>query len=104
MVTGASTADCAVILLDARKGVLTQTRRHSYLVSLLGIRHVVVAVNKMDLVDYSEERFRRDRAPVRARSPRRSASRRSPASRSRRLRGDNVIERPRRCPGTRGRR
>ncbi|HUJ56071.1 MAG TPA: sulfate adenylyltransferase subunit CysN [Gaiellaceae bacterium] len=58
MVTGASTADCAVILLDARKGVLTQTRRHSYLVHLLGIRHVAVAVNKMDLVDYSEERFR----------------------------------------------
>jgi bifunctional enzyme CysN/CysC len=58
MVTGASTADCAVILLDARKGVLTQTRRHSYLVRLLGIRHVAVAVNKMDLVDFSEERFR----------------------------------------------
>jgi len=58
MVTGASTADCALILLDARKGVLTQTRRHSYLVTLLGIRHVAVAVNKMDLVDFSEERFR----------------------------------------------
>src|SRR5437870_793755 len=58
MVTGASTADCAVILIDARKGVLTQTRRHSYLVSLLGIRHVAVAVNKMDLVGYSEDRFR----------------------------------------------
>ncbi len=57
MVTGASTADCALILLDARKGVLTQTRRHSYLVHLLGLRHVAVAVNKMDLVDYSEERF-----------------------------------------------
>src|SRR5437870_11971732 len=57
MVTGASTADCALILLDARKGVLTQTRRHSYLVWLLGLRHVAVAVNKMDLVDYSEERF-----------------------------------------------
>ena len=53
MVTGASTADLAVILVDARKGVLTQTRRHSYLVSLLGIRHVVLAINKMDLVDYS---------------------------------------------------
>ena len=53
MVTGASTADLAVILIDARKGVLTQTRRHSYLVSLLGIRHVVLAVNKMDLVGYS---------------------------------------------------
>jgi bifunctional enzyme CysN/CysC len=57
MVTGASTADVAVILIDARKGVLTQTRRHSYLVSLVGIRKVVVAINKMDLVDYAEERF-----------------------------------------------
>ena len=55
MVTGASTADLAVILIDARKGVLTQTRRHSYLVSLLGIRKVVLAINKMDLVDYSHE-------------------------------------------------
>jgi bifunctional enzyme CysN/CysC len=58
MVTGASTADCAVLLLDARKGVLTQTRRHTYLVSLLGIRHVALAVNKLDTVDYSEARFR----------------------------------------------
>ena len=58
MVTGASTADLSVILVDARKGVLTQTRRHSYLVSLLGIRHVVLVVNKMDLVDFSEATFR----------------------------------------------
>jgi bifunctional enzyme CysN/CysC len=57
MVTGASTADAAVILIDARRGVLTQTRRHSYLVQLLGIRHVVVAVNKMDLVGWSQEVF-----------------------------------------------
>lgn len=57
MVTGASTADAAIILIDARKGVLTQTRRHSYLVSLLGIRHVVLAINKMDLVDWSQEVF-----------------------------------------------
>ncbi len=57
MVTGASTAQTAVILIDARKGMLTQTRRHSYLVSLVGIRHVVLAINKMDLVDYSAERF-----------------------------------------------
>jgi len=57
MVTGASTADLAVILIDARKGVLTQTRRHSYIVSLLGIKHVVLAINKMDLVDYSREVF-----------------------------------------------
>jgi bifunctional enzyme CysN/CysC len=57
MVTGASTADAAVILIDARKGVLTQTRRHSFLVSLLGIEHVVVAVNKLDLMDYSQQVF-----------------------------------------------
>ncbi|MGO8856999.1 MAG: sulfate adenylyltransferase subunit CysN [Steroidobacteraceae bacterium] len=58
MITGASTADVAVILVDARKGLLTQTRRHSYLVSLIGIRKVVLAVNKMDLMDYSEAVFR----------------------------------------------
>ncbi len=57
MVTGASTADVAVILIDARKGVLTQTRRHSYIVSLLGIKHVVLAINKMDLVGYSQQIF-----------------------------------------------
>jgi sulfate adenylyltransferase subunit 1 len=63
MVTGASTADAAVILIDARKGVLTQTRRHATIAHLLGVRHVIVAVNKMDLVDYDEavfERIRRD--------------------------------------------
>ncbi|MGH8718183.1 MAG: sulfate adenylyltransferase subunit CysN [Burkholderiales bacterium] len=58
MVTGASTSDAAVILIDARKGVLTQTRRHSYLASLIGIRHATLAVNKMDLVDFSEAKFR----------------------------------------------
>lgn len=57
MITGGSTANLAIILLDAQKGVITQTRRHTYLISLLGIKHVVLAVNKMDLVDYSEERF-----------------------------------------------
>ena len=57
MATGASTADLAVILIDARLGVLTQTKRHTFIVSLLGIKHVLVAVNKMDLVDFSEERF-----------------------------------------------
>ncbi len=57
MVTGASTADLAVILIDARKGVLQQTRRHSYLVHLLGIKHLVLAVNKMDLVDYDQSTF-----------------------------------------------
>jgi bifunctional enzyme CysN/CysC len=57
MVTGASTADLAVILIDARKGVLTQTRRHSYLAHLIGIRNIVLAVNKMDLVDYDQSTF-----------------------------------------------
>lgn len=57
MATGASTAQVAILMIDARHGVLTQTRRHSYIASLLGIRHIVVAVNKMDLVDYSEDRF-----------------------------------------------
>jgi sulfate adenylyltransferase subunit 1 len=59
MVTGASTANLAIILIDARKGVLTQSRRHAYLASLVGIPHLVVAVNKMDLVDYSREIFER---------------------------------------------
>ena len=57
MITGGSTANLAIILVDARTGVITQTRRHSFLVSLLGIKHVVLAVNKMDLVDFSEDRF-----------------------------------------------
>lgn len=57
MVTGASTAKVAVILVDARKGLLTQTRRHSYLTSLVGIRHVVLAINKMDLIDFDQQRF-----------------------------------------------
>ncbi|OOG64122.1 adenylyl-sulfate kinase [Rhodanobacter sp. B04] len=58
MATGASTADLAVMLVDARKGLLTQTRRHTYICALLGIRHVLLAVNKMDLVDYAEDVFR----------------------------------------------
>src|ERR1700677_2994491 len=66
MVTGASTADLAVILIDARKGVLTQTRRHSYLVSLIGIRHIVLAINKMDAVDFSRDTFDRIVADYRA--------------------------------------
>ena len=65
MVTGASTADAAVILIDARKGILVQTRRHSYLVALLGIRHVALAINKLDLVDYSQAVFDRIEAEYR---------------------------------------
>ena len=62
MVTGASTAEAAIILLDARKGILTQTRRHTYICTLLGIRHLVLAINKMDLVDYSEQVFQETEA------------------------------------------
>jgi bifunctional enzyme CysN/CysC len=97
MVTGASTADCAVLLVDARKGLLTQTRRHTYVVGLLGIRHVALVVNKLDLVSYSEPAFRKIAAdyqmfagelglkdviciPVSA------------------LRGDNVVERSEQTP------
>src|ERR1700744_588128 len=58
MATGASNAELAILLVDARKGLLEQTRRHAAIVSLLGIRHIVVAVNKIDLVDFSEARFR----------------------------------------------
>ena len=78
MVTGASTADLAVILLDARKGALEQSKRHAFISALLGIPHLVVAVNKMDLVDYSQERFDRDRRRLRA-VPREARRRRLPA-------------------------
>jgi len=66
MVTGASTADLAIVLIDARKGVLAQTRRHTTLAHLMGLRHLVVAVNKMDLVGYDEATFRAIEAEVRA--------------------------------------
>jgi len=66
MVTGASTADLAVILIDARKGVLTQTRRHSYLVNLIGIRRIVLAINKMDLVGFDQQVFERIESEYRA--------------------------------------
>ncbi len=65
MAVGASTADLAILLVDARKGILPQTRRHSVITSMFGVRHVVVAVNKMDLVDYSEETFRKIEADFR---------------------------------------
>ena len=70
MVTGASTADVALILLDARKGITEQSRRHAFLATLLGVPHLVVCVNKMDLVDYSEARFDEIRARVRPSSRR----------------------------------
>ncbi|TML83607.1 MAG: sulfate adenylyltransferase subunit CysN [Actinobacteria bacterium] len=101
MVTGASTADCAVILVDARKGVLTQTRRHSYLVSLLGIRHVAVAVNKMDLVDYSEERFREIERDYRVLASQLAFDEITCIPLSA-LRGDNMTERSEAMPWYRG--
>ncbi len=66
MATGASTADLAVILIDARKGVLTQTRRHTFIATLLGIKHLVVAVNKMDLMHYDREVFEKIESDYRA--------------------------------------
>jgi sulfate adenylyltransferase subunit 1 (EFTu-like GTPase family) len=65
MVTGASTANAAIILIDARNGVIEQTRRHTYIASLLRIPHVLVCINKMDLVSWSEERFEEIRTQFR---------------------------------------
>ena len=97
MVTGASTADVAVILIDARKGVLTQTRRHSYIVSLLGIRHVVLAINKMDLVDYSQKTFDDIVAAYREFAKQIGLTNIVPVPLSA-LRGDNILERSTRTP------
>jgi len=101
MVTGASTADLAVILIDARKGVLVQTRRHSYLVSLLGIRHVVLAVNKMDLVDYSQTRFDEIVAEYRA-FARRIGLAEITAIPISGVKGDNIVERSANTPWHQG--
>ena len=80
MVTGASTADVAVLLADARKGVLTQTKRHSYLAQLLGIRHFVLAVTKMDLVDFDQAAFDAIAADYRVFADRIGKSRRTAAT------------------------
>ncbi|MFC4310330.1 sulfate adenylyltransferase subunit CysN [Steroidobacter flavus] len=92
MVTGASTADVAVILIDARKGVLTQTRRHSYIVSLIGIKHVVLAINKMDLVGYSQQTFDKIVAEYREFAAQIGLTNITPVPLSA-LRGDNMLER-----------
>ena len=97
MVTGASTADVAVILIDARKGVLTQTRRHSYLVSLIGIRKVVLAINKMDLVDYAETTYRQIDAEYRAFAAQIGLADITTIPLSA-LRGDNMVGRSERMP------
>jgi bifunctional enzyme CysN/CysC len=101
MVTGASTADVAVILIDARKGVLTQTRRHSYLASLIGIRHVVLAINKMDLVDFSEDVFENIFTEYREFAKQIGLTNITPIPLSA-LQGDNMLERSARTPWYKG--
>jgi bifunctional enzyme CysN/CysC len=97
MVTGASTANLAVILIDAKNGVMTQSRRHGFIASLLGIPHLVVAVNKMDLVDYSQEAFEAIRHDYREFAAKLSARDLTfiPISA---LRGDNVVQRSANMP------
>ena len=107
MATGASTADVAIVLIDARKGVLPQSRRHAYITALLGVRHVVVAVNKMDLTSYAEAGFRSHRIrlphlfhPTRNRRHRGNQPALRPGQRARRrqrrppLHGDALVHRP----------
>jgi bifunctional enzyme CysN/CysC len=92
MVTGASTADLALVLIDARKGVIEQSRRHAFLATLLGIPHLVVCVNKMDLVDWSQERFEEIRAEFRSFAMKLDVHDLSYVPISA-LHGDNVVER-----------
>jgi len=92
MATGASNCDLAIVMIDARKGVQTQTKRHSYIASLLGIKHVIVAVNKMDLVEYSQDTYRKIKADYKAFAEQLNIPdvRFVPISA---LRGDNVVDR-----------
>ncbi len=101
MATGASTAELAIILIDARKGVLTQTRRHTFIATLLGIRHLVVAVNKMDLVNYDKAAFDKIEEDYRAFAGSLGATNITviPASA---LMGDNIIDRSAKMPWYRG--
>ena len=101
MATGASTADLAIILIDARYGVLEQTKRHSFIVSLLGIKHILVAVNKMDLVDFDQEVFENIKRDYQQFSRRLDSTDLHfiPISA---LDGDNLVERSERCPWYQG--
>ena len=101
MVTGASTAELAIILVDARRGVLTQSKRHAFITSLLGIPHLIVAVNKMDLVDYSEEVYDKIRSDFSEFSTKLTVKDISYVPISA-LRGDNVAVRSKRMPWYRG--
>ena len=97
MATGASTADLAILLIDARQGVLTQTRRHSFIVSLLGIRNVVLAINKMDLVDYSRDRFEEIKAEYRQFAEKLDIPQTQAIPMSA-LMGDNIVEKSPKTP------
>jgi bifunctional enzyme CysN/CysC/sulfate adenylyltransferase subunit 1 len=92
MVTGASTANLSIVLVDARQGVIEQTRRHTYLAALLGIPHLVIAVNKMDLVDWSEERFLEIRAAIEAFLPKLDVFKDVKFVPLSALNGDNVVD------------
>ncbi len=98
MVTGASTANLSVVLVDARQGVIEQTRRHTYLAALLGIPHLVIAVNKMDLVDWSEDRFLEIREAIEAFLPRLDVFRDVKFIPISALEGDNVVEASKNTP------
>ena len=92
MVTGASTANLSVVLVDARQGVIEQTRRHTYIAALLGIPHIVIAINKMDLVDWSEDRFLEIRDEIEAFLPRLDVLRDVKFIPISALQGDNVVD------------
>jgi bifunctional enzyme CysN/CysC/sulfate adenylyltransferase subunit 1 len=98
MVTGASTANLSIVLVDARQGVIEQTRRHTYLAALLGIPHLVIAVNKMDLVDWSEDRFLEIREAVEAFLPKLDIFKDVKFVPMSALHGDNVVEFSRNTP------
>ncbi len=98
MVTGASTADVAIVLVDARLGVIEQTRRHTYLAALLGIPHLVIAVNKMDLVDWSEERFLEIRDAIEGFLPKLDAFKDVKFTPISALNGDNVVDSSKQTP------
>lgn len=101
MATGASTCQLAVILIDARHGVMTQTRRHSYIASLLGIKHIVVAINKMDLMDFSEEVFEKIKADYLSFAEKLGMKDIHFVPMSA-LEGDNVVNRSEKCPWYKG--
>jgi bifunctional enzyme CysN/CysC/sulfate adenylyltransferase subunit 1 len=102
MVTGASTANLSIVLVDARQGVIEQTRRHTYIAALLGIPHIVIAVNKMDLVDWSEERFLEIREEIENFLPRLDVLKDVKFIPISALNGDNVVETSKHTPWYQG--